>query len=233
MDSAGDYKKFQQFQGDLLAKYLRAQGMDIQGKKTLDLGCGQGGYAQALLNRGAEVIGADLDPRERLSGIPIVGADAVRLPFREETFDLVVCASLVEHVPDPPALLKEIFRVLRPTGKAYLSFPPFYSFWGGHQFSPFHLLGEKRALIINRYFRRFKHSDWVWDAYPQTPASFSRAYGAWGLFPVTIAGARRWIDRSPFILIDQSTRWSRVNFSRLSFFREWLTWHVQFLLSKP
>jgi SAM-dependent methyltransferase len=233
MNSAADYQNFQQFQGDLLVKYLKGQGVDLKQKKTLDLGCGHGGYALALFSQGAQVIGVDLDLHQRLPGIPTVGANAVFLPFREETFDLVVCASLIEHIPDPPALIREIFRVLRPAGKVYLSFPPFYFFWGGHQFSPFHLLGEKSALQINRYFRRFKNKDWVWDAYPKTPGSFSKAYGAWGLYPVTIAQVEQWINRSPFALVDKSTRWSMINFARIPFLKECLTWHVQFLLDKP
>jgi SAM-dependent methyltransferase len=232
MNSAADYQKFQQLQGIFLVNYLTGQGLDLKQKKILDLGCGYGGYALALQRRGAEVVGVDLDPHQGLTGIPLVSADAARLPFQPEAFDLVVCSSLIEHLPEPPALLREIFRVLRPGGKVYLSFPPFYSYWGGHQFSPFHWLGEKAALRLNRVFGRYKDKTWVWDAYPKNPASFARAYGAWGLYPLTIGRVEGWIKGSGFALMDESTRWFRLNFARIPVLKEILTWHVQFLLTK-
>ncbi len=147
----------------MLADYLAQRGIEVRGRRTLDLGCGYGGYALALSSRGAQVVGVDLKAAHRLPGIPTLDANALSLPFKKATFDLVVCASLIEHVLDPPTLLKEIVRVLQPGGTAYLSFPPFYSFWGGHQFSPFHLLGESRALKINRALGRYKKKEWVWD----------------------------------------------------------------------
>ena len=217
----------------MLATYLEDRGIDFREKRTLDLGCGYGGYALALSGLGAKVVGVDLKAERRLPGIPTLAADARSLPFKDGSFDLVICASLIEHLPDPPALLREIYRVLEPSGKAYLSFPPFYSPLGGHQFSPFHLLGEKWAGKIVRRLGRYKGKTWILEAYPEAFFSYKNAYGSWGLYPVTIAVAQKWLRNSPFELIDQSTRWSFFNFSRLPWINEFLTWHVQFLLSKP
>jgi SAM-dependent methyltransferase len=233
LDSPGDYQNFQRHQGILLANYLADSGIDLRGKRTLDLGCGHGGYALALSSCGAQVVGVDLKAAQRLPGIPTLAADALSLPFRDGSFELVICASLIEHVLDPPALLREMHRVLGPSGRAYLSFPPFYSPLGGHQFSPFHLLGEKWAGKIVRRLGRYKGKTWILEAYPEGLFSYKNAYGSWGLYPVSIARAQKWVQSSPFELLDKSTRWSFINFARWPLINEFLTWHVQFLLTKP
>jgi len=48
------------------------------------------------------------------------------LPMADETYDLVLCNQVMEHIPDPPAVLREIARVLKPGGQAWLSAPLFY-----------------------------------------------------------------------------------------------------------
>jgi len=117
--------------------------IEFSGKDLLDLGCGFGGYSKAFLDASANVIGLDLSPINTQDKIPMVSGDALILPFNDNSFDIVICASLIEHIPEPFLLLKEIYRVLKSGGLLYLSFPPFYSPVGGHQFSPYHLLGEK------------------------------------------------------------------------------------------
>ena len=48
-------------------------------------------------------------------------ADALNLPFRDESFDVVICSHVYEHVPDPQRMFDEIFRVLRKGGICYFS----------------------------------------------------------------------------------------------------------------
>ena len=55
--------------------------------------------------------------------------------------DGVVCSNLLEHTRDAEAVIREIERVLRPGGWAYLSWTNWYSPHGGHEMSPYHLLG--------------------------------------------------------------------------------------------
>ena len=47
---------------------------------------------------------------------PNVQSECSCLPFREAAFDAVICSELLEHVPCPPVVLSEIFRVLRKKG---------------------------------------------------------------------------------------------------------------------
>ena len=186
LESAEAYQTFQRFQGELLVRYLSDQSISVAGKAVLDLGCGMGGYSRALHEHGAILTGLDLAPEKELPGIPVICADAIQTPLTSTRFDLVICASLIEHVVSPEDLLAEIWRMLRPGGVLYLSFPPFYTPIGGHQFSPFHLLGERLALRITRARHLYKDKDWLQEAYPTVPDSYAHAWGAWGLYPLTI-----------------------------------------------
>lgn len=231
-NSLVQYHAFQQSQGQLLVEYLKSRGLRIRDTRALDLGCGLGGYSSALKESGARVTGVDLFPSLVVDNVPLVRSDALKLPFPDAQFNLVVCASLIEHVPLPRSLLQETLRVLDTDGTVYLSFPPFYSPLGGHQFAPFHLLGERIALRIARQRRLFRGRSWLEAKYPAQPASYDKAFGNWGLYPLTIAGIEKEIKSLPFRIVERSTRWLPFDFSGFPILREFLTWHVQFLLKK-
>jgi SAM-dependent methyltransferase len=198
----------------------------------MDLAAGQGGYSIALAEAEAKVVAVDL--HSDVAGGPYarVSGDALALPFGCGSFDLVVCASLLEHVSRPRGLLIEIARVLRGGGQLYLSFPPFYSPLGGHQFSPFHLLGEKLAVGIAARRRPSSRTSWLAAKFPSKPSSYGTAFGSWGLYPMTIRKAGQAIAGLPFEIADQSTRWSPIDTSKIPILGEFTTWHVQFLLTK-
>ena len=61
---------------------------------------------------------------------PHVQGDASKLPFKENIFDAVICSELLEHVPSPPAILGEMFRVLKPSGVIYCCVPFNYRIHG-------------------------------------------------------------------------------------------------------
>lgn len=101
------------------------------GLKALDIGCGGGLIAEPLTRMGAAVTA--IDPSERNIAIAKghaapQGLDidyrAVRvedLAAAGETFDLVTCLEVVEHVPDVPAFIAECARVVKPGGIIFLS----------------------------------------------------------------------------------------------------------------
>jgi SAM-dependent methyltransferase len=90
--------------GRMLAKW------DPGVHRLLDLGCGQ-----RRLD-GAVRCDIALEP-------PGVRADAARLPFRSATFDGVVATAVLEHVPYPKRVVREIHRILRPRGLLYVEVP--------------------------------------------------------------------------------------------------------------
>ena len=143
-------------------------------------------------------------------------ADAAQLPFEAGRFSLVFCASLIEHIPDPSRLLAQIRRVLAPGGFVYLSFPPFYSPVGGHQFKPYHLLGERWALRLTGHKGK----------------SFATACDDGSLYPLTVCRARRLFSEAGLEIAHESTRFLPFNLARLPWLGEFLTWHVQFVLAK-
>lgn len=232
--SAEDYREFQAFQGRLILQHLARWTRERRGS-ALDLGAGLGGYTVALQSAGYSVVSVDRDVsslRAITAAAHGVEADALALPFGGDAFDLVLCASLIEHVGSPERLLPEIARVLRPGGICYLSFPPFYSPVGGHQFAPFHLLGERAALWLYRRTRGRRGLGWR-ERYVASAGGYARAYHSYGLHPVTIARARSLIRAGGLEILDLSTRFLPFNTARWGPLGEVLTWHAQFVLRKP
>ncbi len=93
---------------------------------------GEDALAPALSRRAAAVVVAEISPdlaglaRRRLgeAGIRYSAADARRLPFASETFDLIVSPSTLDHFPDPADLqrsLVELRRILKPDGRLILA----------------------------------------------------------------------------------------------------------------
>lgn len=104
----------------------------LQGKKVLDVGCGGGILAEGMARRGARVTGIDMGeaPLEvaRLhlleSGLDV---HYERIPVERlaeeqpETFDLVTCMEMLEHVPDPGSVVSACSKLAKPGGQIFFS----------------------------------------------------------------------------------------------------------------
>ena len=111
------------------------------GDRVLDMGCGAGRHAFALYRRGANVVALDRsepDLREvevmframELEGeIPAgatataVRADAYALPFQDASFDRIIAAEVLEHLPEDTDAMAELTRVLKPGGLIAVTVP--------------------------------------------------------------------------------------------------------------
>ncbi len=84
-------------------------------ERMLDVGCGTGELAAVLAEETpGEVVGVDADPRllsVAREHVPVVAGDANRLPFPDDSFDLVVCQALLINLPDPERAVREFARV--------------------------------------------------------------------------------------------------------------------------
>lgn len=96
--------------------------------RALDLGCGAGDMSLLLAGRCRTVVAADVaDVNVELTrrnlhesgveGTHVLQSDAERLPFADQSFDLVVLADVIEHIPDAGRALSEVRRVLRDGGR--------------------------------------------------------------------------------------------------------------------
>lgn len=87
------------------------------GTRVLDLGCGRGGVMERLHLQAGFVAGIDPDLRSlrehRAPALALACGRAGDLPYADDTFDLVCCSWVLEHLPDPGRALAEVARVLR------------------------------------------------------------------------------------------------------------------------
>jgi ubiquinone/menaquinone biosynthesis C-methylase UbiE len=95
---------------------------EVSPRRVLEVGPGRGETAEWIANEtGAEVVAVDQSERmvelARARGIDVRVGDVQNLPFEDETFDCVVAAWMLYHVPDLDRGLREIARVLRPGGR--------------------------------------------------------------------------------------------------------------------
>jgi SAM-dependent methyltransferase len=123
-------------QADEWARFARTPGHDVEherlnlpaflellpppGRRTLDVGCGEGRIGAELGRRGHRVVGVDTSPRmvelarERHDAVV---ADAAALPFADGSFDLVVAYMSLMNMDELHAAVREIGRVLEPGGR--------------------------------------------------------------------------------------------------------------------
>jgi SAM-dependent methyltransferase len=92
-------------------------------EKLLDAGCGDGGVARLLRQRVASVVAVDVEPSESWHdepGLTFLVADAERLPFAAESFDIVHSKDSLHHMSTPERAIAEYRRVLKPGGAALI-----------------------------------------------------------------------------------------------------------------
>jgi SAM-dependent methyltransferase len=93
----------------------------------LDVGCGQKPYAALFRGRVSRYIGMEYSPEAGYRGNAAdVCGDAAAIPLARNSVDTVLCTEVLEHVPDPDAVVREIARVLKPGGVVICTAPFFY-----------------------------------------------------------------------------------------------------------
>jgi ubiquinone/menaquinone biosynthesis C-methylase UbiE len=111
-----------------------------RGSKILEVGCGAGVFTAELMRHGYDVWGIDLSEAmikyaQETSGIRRFSVgDMENLEFSDNTFDAVTCLGVIEYLERDEAALREMWRVLKPGGRAIISTP--------NASSPFYLTGR-------------------------------------------------------------------------------------------
>jgi len=116
----------------LRARYEAVLRRVAAAKRVLDVGCGDG-YLMGLLSTGCErVFGVDPEQRgvalasaqlRSFGNCHVARASCYALPFRPESFDVVLLADVIEHLEYPALCLQELRRVLVPGGMAFVTTP--------------------------------------------------------------------------------------------------------------
>lgn len=106
---------------------------DGRGERMLDIGCGTGNVLRLARRHFDRCAGVDLSPKllaelRRRESLPLVGGEALHLPFADGTFDLVTLYALAHHILDPGPVFRGAWRVLKPGGRIYLDHDPNYYF---------------------------------------------------------------------------------------------------------
>ena len=148
-----NYSKEVDYIDQLIKKYY-------PGSKTiLDLGCGTGRHALYLAKKGYEVTGIDgakgmIDVAKQqslqsgLSNVSFIVLDSESFSLKPESYDAVVCSSVLEYVQNDKMLLCNLVKVLRPGGVLLISVPHMASFFGRIEDIMIHIPGFKRARPI-------------------------------------------------------------------------------------
>lgn len=104
---------------------------DIDGQKVLEIGYGAGTDHLSLASRGGVMYGIDITPKNReitsklfeMQGYKseLIVGDAENLPYENNSFDFVYSFGVIHHSPDTNRIISEIYRVLKPGGRCYIT----------------------------------------------------------------------------------------------------------------
>ena len=127
----------------VLKSLLRRFGNTSKPVKILDVGCGTGSDL-TFFSQFGKTVGLDLSPVAidycHKRGFPNVKlANALSLPFSDNTFDVVALLDVLEHIDDDIAVLKEAHRVLKPGGIVIVTAPALPFIWSVHDTMQNHL----------------------------------------------------------------------------------------------
>lgn len=112
----------------------------------LEIGCGEGGNMKPFLDMGCKVVGIDLNEGQienakvyfaehpNVSNLQLILRDIYKMkPNELGAFDLIIMRDVIEHIPNQEKFMGYVKQFLKPTGKFFLGFPPWYMPFGGHQ----------------------------------------------------------------------------------------------------
>lgn len=126
---------------------------------VLNLGCSTGIIDQYIAKNVRSVTGVDIDvagielatSRNTDKNVTFQVDDAMHLSFTDDSFDVVICSQVYEHVPDARRMMSEIYRVLRQDGVCYFAATNRWAIVEKHYHLPF--LSWLPTSLANRYVR--------------------------------------------------------------------------------
>jgi SAM-dependent methyltransferase len=124
----------------------------LRGNTMLDAGCGSGRVFQYRFSdddRPRLIVGVDMtdEPRHNRNIDAAARADLAALPFRDETFDIIISSHVAEHLVQPVRVFRELSRVLRPGGRLLVLTP-----------NRWHYVTISSAVLPHSFHLRFNRS---------------------------------------------------------------------------
>ena len=134
--------------------------INVTGKRILEIGCAEAGLLKFYQNKGAICSGLELSDVRFNNALLLNESNALHL-FQAnicepdsysnqiiEKYDTIVIRDVIEHIENKTTALANIFNLLKPGGKLFVSFPPKYCAYAGHQQTVPTLLGKLPYLHV-------------------------------------------------------------------------------------
>ena len=132
---------------------LATRGVDKKKTKILNIGCGTGGTIKVLEQFGTvENVDVSVDAIKLMkkAGYSVTKVDGIKLPYKNNSFDIVGAFDVLEHIDNDVDALKEWQRVLKPGGKVVLTVPAYSWLWSEHDTSLHHHRRHTRKGVKQR-----------------------------------------------------------------------------------
>ncbi|MEJ5287396.1 MAG: hypothetical protein CH6_1787 [Candidatus Kapaibacterium sp.] len=158
------YWKYQyKLSKEYIIPYLKGLGFEPKDKSICEIGSAEGGVLFAFAENGAgyclatDIVQTRLDAGEKIAnefGLPLefryhnIIADEIPNEWQNK-FDLILLRDVIEHLEQPEIALKKIKQMLKIGGLLYVTFPPYYSPFGGHQHQ------------VQNFFSKFPYIHWL------------------------------------------------------------------------
>jgi ubiquinone/menaquinone biosynthesis C-methylase UbiE len=147
----------------------------LEGRRILDIGCGLGAYVRKFREFSDRVTGIDVDRKRLVEGSRttpgLMLAAGEQLPFRDDSFDVIVLNEVIEHVRSDAGTLRESYRVLAPGGRIIIYAP--------NRLYPFETHG---VYLGDRYvFGNIPFVNWLPDPLRNRLVPHARAYTKKGI----------------------------------------------------
>jgi 2-polyprenyl-3-methyl-5-hydroxy-6-metoxy-1,4-benzoquinol methylase len=153
----------------------------VPNARVLDVGCAAGYFLRVVQPLGHDVHGVELSPAIAKEAIAALGSDrihvgtlddaAAAMDYRPQSFDLVTLWDVIEHIPDPQAVLRKIRELVKPGGRLLLETQNVASRW---------------AALLGRRWHHYKHHEHL---YHFTPATIRRLLDDCGFRVLEIGAA--------------------------------------------
>lgn len=183
---------------------------DLTRAACLDVGCSSGLITAELAPLFRLTVGGDYDlpalrhaPRPEAVALTFSQVDAMRMPLKDSSVDVVICAQVYEHVPNDERLADEILRVLRPGGVVFFSGPNWLYPIEPHYFLPF--LHWLPPALAGAYLRAFK----MGDSYYERSRTYWGLRRLWRRFEIVDITADLLKGRPGDLTLDERMAWLR------------------------